>query len=77
MFAPRVRSPRADDAPRFMQPIAAKIRELMDEPPFGAASPRGRAGNAPAPRSVFVFHKSMPFKGHRAPVRASSFCFRA
>ena len=45
----------------------------MDRPPFGAPE---RAGSSavdpatPAPRSVFVFHKSMPFKGHRAPVRA-------
>ena len=74
-FSARTRAPRAGDARRFVEPLTERLRQLMDGPPFGAperVDSRDVDPGTPAPRSVFVFHKSMPFKGHRAPVRARS-----
>ena len=73
-FAARVRV-REGDARQFVEPLTQRLRKLMDGPPFGAperVESRAVDPATPAPRSVFVFHKSMPFKGHRAPVRACS-----
>jgi len=69
-----VRPRDKEEAHRFVSPVAKRLRALLDEPPFGRAAARDASGDARidagiAPRSVFVFHKSTPFKGHRTPVR--------